>query len=242
MIEGSSSASSPKRSFSPTRTYAATPPSMGPIGSAPSEEVSKKKSSLWLKITLPVVLGLAVVIGGIAFAVISNSKATIHLTTTKYRSTCGELDSGDAVFSGATVRVRDAQRHLVGSGALNAGRTGHGYNKTNHWVSTCTFKTDITVPKNQSTYLISVGSATGGSIAFNRRDLVRNGWEASITVSYNYDPPTYNTYGSSYSDGYNWGYYNAYSSSDCDWWANGPSYDNSSLWESGCLAGYYDSY
>ena len=44
--------------------------------------------------------------------------------------------------------------------------------------------------------------------------------------------------GTSYDDGYNWGYDNAYSSSDCSWSSNGPSYDNSYDWEHGCHEGW----
>ena len=45
----------------------------------------------------------------------------------------------------------------------------------------------------------------------------------------------------SWDDGYNWGYENAYSSSDCSWYDNGPSYDNSYDWERGCHAGWLNN-
>ena len=43
----------------------------------------------------------------------------------------------------------------------------------------------------------------------------------------------------SYQDGYSWGYHNAYSTLDCDWWSHGPSYDNQYQWEQGCRDGYW---
>ena len=46
---------------------------------------------------------------------------------------------------------------------------------------------------------------------------------------------------SSYHDGYQWGYNNAYGTSDCSWWSHGPSYDNQYQWEQGCRAGYWDN-
>ena len=203
----------------------------------PATYNAARKSNTWLKIGLPVVIGVFV-IAGIVVALTSSDKIVLHIKTTQYRSTCGELTSNDAVYDGAPIVVRNAGRTFLGSGVLSNGTTGHGYNKTDHWVSTCTFKTDVSVSKNESSYLIRAGSASGGALAFSRRELVNNNWNASVTVGYDYDPPVY---GNSYNDGYNWGYANAYSSSDCDWWANGPSYDNASLWESGCRAGYLDN-
>jgi len=236
LIEPAASNSIPA-TFASTAGTHSIPATFASTAGTHSIPLQPKNSLLWLKIGLPVILGTVAVIGLVIFLASSN-KVVLHVTTVQYRTTCGELTSSDATFSGATVIVRNASRTMLGSGALTGGKTGHDYNKTNHWVSTCTFKSDVSVPKNEATYLIRVGSVSGGAIAFNHRDLVNDNWNATITVGYSYDPPTY-TYGSSYSDGYNWGYQNAYSTSDCDWWSNGPSYDDSSLWESGCRAGYY---
>ena len=165
-----------------------------------------------------------------------SSGKTLTVTAVKYHSTCGDLNSGSAVYSGSEVTVKGPDRKIVGSGAFTFGKNGHANDSHNNWVATCTFKTSFSVPSNLSYYKVFVGSGSG--ISFQLAELKKNDWEAAITIGYDYDP---NAYDSSYSDGYNWGYDNAYSSYDCNWYSNGPSYDNSYDWERGCHAGWLDN-
>jgi len=132
--------------------------------------------------------------------------------------------------------VKGPNQKRVGSGAYGDGKNGHANDSHSNWVQTCTFKTSFTVPGDLSYYKVYVGSGSG--ISFRLSDLKKNGWNASITGGYDYNPNS-NSSGSSYTDGYNLGYDNAYSSSDCDWWASVPAYDNRIQWEAGCRAGYY---
>jgi len=157
------------------------------------------------------------------------------VVTTQYHATCSDLDTSNGVFSGAEVKVRGPNGKLVGSGAYGDGEDGRDNDSSDNEVDTCTFTTDIQVPNNLASYKVIVDTPPG--IAFQLDELKDNGWEADITIGYNYNPPS----GNSYSHGYNWGYAYAYSFSDCNWYSNGPAYDDSDDWERGCRAGYVDN-
>ena len=197
-----------------------------------SSVINPKKKSVNAKLLISIIGGVAALIVVLAVA-FGNSTVKLTVVTTQYHSTCSELDSSNSVFNGAEVTVKGPNHKVVGSGAYGEGSDGHEKDSHNNRVATCTFTTTITVPNDLASYKVIVDSPPG--ISFQLDDLKKNGWEADISVGYNYTPPS----DTSYSDGYNWGYDNAYSSSDCDWWSNGPSYDNQYQWESGCRAGYY---
>ena len=172
---------------------------------------------------------ILVVVLGVAFG---NSSRTLTVVTTQYHATCADLDSSNRVFSGAEVTVKGPNQKIVGSGAYGEGQDGRDADSSGNQVDTCTFRTDIQVPSDLASYKITVDSPP--AITFQLDTLKNHHWEADISVGFTASD-------NSYSDGYNWGYDNAYSSSDCSWYSNGPSYDNRYEWERGCHAGWLDN-
>lgn len=183
------------------------------------------------KVVVPTIIGVAALL--LIFVVaFGNSSTTLTVVTTQYHATCADLDSSNRVFNGAEVTVKGPDQKIVGSGAYTEGQDGSDNDSSNNLVDTCTFTTDIQVPRDLASYKVIVHSPPG--ITFQLSDLKKNDWEASILVGYSYTPSSDN----SFSDGYDWGYANATYVSDCNWYRYGPSYDDSYEWERGCKAGW----
>ena len=215
----------------PYSSLAAPSASTPAPGAVATEHAAKKKPFILRPLGLALgITGVLLLIGVSALVVTGNSQK-ITVETIRYHAKCDELHSSDSVHAGASIKVRGPNGDLVGSGVYASGVNGHDYDSTHHWVNTCTFTTSFNVTKNLSRYRVTVGS--GDAVSFGLNELKNNDWYATISSSYRYNPQ------GSYSDGYTWGYNNAYSTSDCDWWASGPANDDQYQWEAGCRAGYY---
>jgi len=227
---GSKAESTP--GFSSLRPPSATPPPVEIPAKTRVEWDAPKKGKLSNpKVVVPAIIGVAALL--LIFVVaFGNSSTTMTVITTQYHATCADLDSSDSVFNGAEVRVKDPNRKVVGSGAYGSGEDGRDDDSHGNRVDTCTFTTNIQVPNDLTSYKVDVDDGEG--ITFQLDELKNNDWEAYISVGYTYND-------TSFSDGYNWGFDNAYYSSDCNWYRYGPVYDDSDEWERGCRAGWLDN-
>ena len=163
---------------------------VAPLEATHSSSLPVKKMVIGGAALIVVVVAVLIVV-----KVAGASHKTVQLTEQVYGSNCTSATASVGLQNGTFVSITGDSGSRIGTSALGSGTDS----TMSGGRSECTYKAKISVPTNQSTYTLHVGSLN--SLSFTKAQLTSNGWAMDAYVGASSSSSSSSGYSSGYSSG-----------------------------------------